>query len=167
MIPTGRQDENVTAFDPQLHPRGQAGKFTKKPTTPLPARADQLRSQTLPSTVCQDDWDRWNQGQCGTYATALIAMNPSLRLGLAGDMEDDEFFSWRHAFAHDDHFAYDAGGKHPLPYHGVSGQFTHVELDQRLEDYDFAYDEAGPEGEEANIQEAIAHAERNAILEGR
>lgn len=115
---------------------------------------------------CTDEWERWHQGQCGTYAIALLRLDPTLRLGLTGDMED-EFFLWQHAFAHDDTYAYDAGGRHVLPYRGAWGDYETQELDQEPTDYDFPYEESGPEGEEVNLAAAKAHALQNGILAGR
>jgi hypothetical protein len=115
---------------------------------------------------CVDEWARWHQGQCGTYAMALIGLDPTLRLGLIGEM-DGEFFSWQHAVAHDDHYAYDAGGRHPLPYHGAWGDFDTVELDADPDSQDFAYEESGPEGPDVNLAAARDHAVRNGILAGR
>jgi hypothetical protein len=62
---------------------------------------------------------RWQTGNCGTYARALIQMRPGLRLGALGvrdDPDDPESMSAEHYFAHDDTHAYDSLGKHPLPY---------------------------------------------------
>lgn len=115
---------------------------------------------------CTDEWQRWHQGQCGIYALALIALNPSLRLGLIGELEGP-FFSWQHVVAHDDEFAYDAGGRHRLPYFGAWGDFDHVELDCTPSDYAFDTEQAGPDGAAANIAAAKAHAVRNGILDGR
>lgn len=113
---------------------------------------------------CIDEWDRWHMGQCGTYALVLMKLRPDLRLGLCGTM-DGEFFSWEHAFAHDDRWAYDAAGRHPLPYHGAWGESVVVELDQDPDDYNFLHEDAGPEGPEPNIAAAKAHIERNGILD--
>lgn len=126
--------------------------------------ADYALSDRAAAGYCIDEWQRWHQGQCGTYATALIRLNPSLRLGLSG-YADGEFFDWQHAFAHDDTWAYDSAGRHLLPYLGIDGQFDMEERDQI--DWGLAEDESGPEGPEANIADAIAHATRNGILEGR
>lgn len=116
---------------------------------------------------CVEEWERWHQGQCGTYAVVLIALDPSLRFGLIGNLHGDEpWFDWQHAIAHDDEFAYDAGGRHTLPYKGAWGDYEHAELDLDPEDYGIPDDEAGPEGVASNLSAAIAHARRNRILEG-
>ena len=63
---------------------------------------------------------------CDTYALAMLDTHPNLRLGVAdGGM---------HFFVHDDEYAYDSIGKHPLPYNGVNGDFDVVEYDQRRDD---------------------------------
>ena len=73
------------------------------------------------------EWDRWQQGNCGGYAAALIHTYPHLRLGgidFWTDPEPDgsyEFDNPAHYVAHDDDYAYDSAGRHPLPYTGVCG----------------------------------------------
>lgn len=118
---------------------------------------------------CIDEWERWHQGCCGTYAVALIQLHPALRFGLIGDLEDDEFlgttFNWCHAIAHDDEYAYDAGGRHRLPYHGAWGDYHGQELD--LNPADYGIPDEDPGDNEETIADAIAHALRNGILEGR
>jgi hypothetical protein len=91
--------------------------------------------------------DRWQQGECGTYAQALITARPELHLGVAGYKEPDGWAP-QHYFVHDDSWAYDSLGAHPLPYRGIHGQFTHVELDHDLTRWgDLAYDEHGSDQE--------------------
>lgn len=78
-----------------------------------------------------DEWDIWQQGNCGIYAAALIRHDPTLRLGTLVDRyfdEDDqcEYDHPVHFFAHDDQFAYDSAGRHSLPYVGVSLEQTYL-----------------------------------------
>ena len=74
-----------------------------------------------------DDWSRWQQVKCGGYAAALLRMYPHLRLGgvdWCNDRDDDTgelYDNPGHFVAHDDRFAYDSAGIHPLPYGGVDG----------------------------------------------
>jgi hypothetical protein len=117
---------------------------------------------------CTDEWDRWQQGQCGTYALALLRLDPRLRLGTFGmtDSGDgDASGGWRpaHHFAHDSTHAYDSAGRHPLPYLGIiPGDADYAELDGDPE-----YWGLPGEADEQDIADARAHARRNRILEGR
>lgn len=111
---------------------------------------------------CTDEWGRWQQGQCGTYAYALTRLKPGLRFGTAGTEDTPD----SHFFAHDDHHAYDSAGRHPLPYRGVHGNLTQSDLDQDPADWGVPGDESGPEGPEPNVAAAQEHARRNRILEG-
>ena len=69
----------------------------------------------------------WHQGYCAEYAIALVRKNPNLKLGFSAAV--DMYADWEpwsgepapyetinHVFAHDDKYAYDALGKHPMPY---------------------------------------------------
>lgn len=95
-------------------------------------------------------------------------MKRGLKMGVAGHLDDEDgSFEIGHAFAHDKTHAYDSSGKHPLPYLGIHHQFTHHELNQNPADYEFPEEESGPEGSAPNIRDAMAHASRNGILEGR
>lgn len=119
-----------------------------------------------------DDWKKWHQGHCGTYACALMRMDPRLRFGTAGYTDKgggDASEGWTpvHHFAHDDHYAYDAAGRHPLPYYGVHGGLDYAELDDDPEDHGLPDAEAGPEGSDHHIAQAMEHARRHGILEGR
>lgn len=107
---------------------------------------------------CVEEWEMWQQGQCVTYAHALIRLHPPLQLGVLGKIEDE---GWResHQFAHDDQYAYDSAGRHPLPYLGVHEDNDYAVLGQGLDWYD------GPD--ERLIERAQAHALRNGIIEGR
>lgn len=66
----------------------------------------------------------WQHGLCDTYALAMKEMHPHLRLGVAE--------GGRHYFTHDDQYAYDSLGRHPLPYQGINEDdpFEYTELDQ-------------------------------------
>lgn len=57
----------------------------------------------------------WQHGLCDTYAKALLDAYPHLRLGLLLEPESGRE---DHYFAHDDSYAYDSIGRHPLPYTG-------------------------------------------------
>lgn len=113
-----------------------------------------------------DDWQRWQQGQCGTYALALIRANPGLRLGVSGVTENgsgDASGGWRpaHFYAHDNTHAYDSAGQHPLPYHGVHDSMDYHELDINPGDWGLP-DEEGTD--ESDIEAAQDHARRNGII---
>jgi hypothetical protein len=127
---------------------------------PEPTLAD-LRA----AGYCTDEWSRWQQGQCGTYATALIRKHPGLRFGTAGRTENgggDASGGWwpAHHFAHDDQHAYDSAGRHPLPYHGVHGDMDYSELDGDPDDWGLPGEEGtGPD----DLAAALRHAARNRI----
>ncbi len=101
-----------------------------------------------------DEWWRWQQGGCGTYALALLQSHPGLRLGVALDDRGAE----THFFAHDSVYAYDSAGRHRLPYLGVqpTDQFDQVLLDQNPDDWDL--DEVP-----SDIPDAAAHQRRHRI----
>lgn len=109
---------------------------------------------------CTDEWARWQQGGCDSYAAALIQARPHLRAAMAGYTYASmgyEGTGWlpAHMFAHDGEYAYDSAGRHKLPYHGVHGDLDYVVLDLGADDL---------ESEPAEIPDALAHAERNGIL---
>lgn len=112
-----------------------------------------------------DEWSTWQQGRCGTYAVALINTHPHLRFGTLGQSLDAGG-DWVpvHHFAHDDTYAYDSAGKHPLPYHGVDGQCDLAFLDEEADWYGIPEAEAGPEGVAAHLAAARDHATRHHIL---
>jgi hypothetical protein len=117
---------------------------------------------------CTDEWSRWQQGQCGTYAIALMRLKPQLRFGTLGSTrtgDGDASSGWtpEHHFAHDDTYAYDSAGQHPLPYHGVHGDADYYELDGAPGDWDRLSEEGSGEPDIADAQE---HARRNRILDG-
>lgn len=71
----------------------------------------------------------WQKGGCAEYALALVKKYTHLSLGVTGavDMHDPDWEPWsgepapletvNHVFAHDENYAYDSLGRHPLPYH--------------------------------------------------
>lgn len=99
-----------------------------------------------------DQWRTWQQGGCLEYALALISERPTLRFG---SLEDDEGTVVHH-FAHDDTYAYDSAGRHPLPYRGIDGDLTPL-----LDDFPTDYDEPDPE----LLPDAVAHIRRNRTLD--
>jgi hypothetical protein len=112
-----------------------------------------------------DEWSRWQQGGCQTYALALIRLDPTLRLGVLGETDDGDAangWSISHFIAHDDTYAYDSAGRHPLPYYGVAlsdetPPCDYAELDQ---DPDWHEDP----GTDQDRADAEAHALRHGII---
>ncbi len=102
-----------------------------------------------------EDW-KWQQGLCGTYACALQREYPELRFGYLDD--------GAHFFAHDDVYAYDSLGRHPLPYRGIEGNM-YPALDSIAKDWGVPDEEAGPEGPETNMQRALEHIRRTSPLQ--
>lgn len=103
------------------------------PVLRTPCDFDGLPGLTAAGYVT-DDWNRWQQGDCGAYAIALTDAHPHLRFAVLGETWDgagDASGGWsvRHFFAHDDTDAYDSAGRHPLPYYGIRGTCDYVELD--------------------------------------
>lgn len=114
---------------------------------------------------CVDQWFLWQQGMCQTYATALITARPDLRLGAAGYTTlGKNGWSLKHFFAHDDDYAYDSAGRHPLPYTGINGDFDHVELDSDPEAWGSPFSEEGTDS--LDLVDAVRHSVRNGILVG-
>lgn len=142
-------------------PRNTWGKIRELALGSKTASADSL-VEVRKRGYCTDEWGRWQQGQCGTYAVALTQAKPGLRFGVAGT----EDFPDSHFFAHDDTHAYDSAGRHPLPYRGVHGNLTQNDLDSDPEDFGIPDEESGPEGPGPNLAAAREHARRNRILEG-
>ena len=101
-----------------------------------------------------DEWARWQQGECGTYALALLAVYPQLRAGVLCDNKHAEV----HFFAHDDRFAYDSAGVHSLPYRGVHGNIPAMRLEQDFDWYGLEDDML-----EQDLAAASAHIERHKI----
>jgi hypothetical protein len=114
-----------------------------------------------------DEWERWQQGQCGTYALALLRMQPSLRLGvcgITGNGGGDASGGWmaQHFYAHDDTHAYDSAGRHVLPYLCIDApDIDYAELDARPADRDLMSEEGTGE---QDIAAAQAHARRHGTL---
>ena len=112
---------------------------------------------------CVEEWERWQQGYCGTYAVALIRLAPHLRFGVLAESFDDGW-SIGHFFAHDDHFAYDSAGRHPLPYKGIEGDFDVMLLDQSEADFGVLEEEGA---KASDIKAAQSHARRNLLVPNR
>lgn len=83
--------------------------------------------------------DEWMTGQCAAWAIAHQQLHPDLRFGMHYEKMDDwdsekeaeengeewdgtPAYEIQHVFTHDDNFAYDASGKHPMPYQGWDAQ---------------------------------------------
>lgn len=128
-IPTGGQFAAQTRAEPDV------------PLDPLRDLAD--RGYVI------DGFSTWQQGECLTYAQALINANPNLRGATLAEPDGDALdgsTGWTpvHHFAHDDEYAYDSLGRHRLPYHGVGRAGNLVFLDDDLDDYDEPYDDLLP-----------------------
>jgi len=99
---------------------------------------------------------RWQRGACLTYAEALKACDPTLRWGIHyGPNTDPDWpeaqYEPMHVFVHDEKYAYDSLGRHPLPY----DRFVRTEyrvLASFAEDTDFR--------EDGDEEEAWEHVER-------
>lgn len=115
---------------------------------------------------CIEGWGEWQQGLCGTYATALMELDPSLRFGGIDFDNDPGFDNPTHFVAHDDEYAYDSAGRHPLPYEGVHGGGRWLPDHGTPEHFGLPQDEVG-EDARPYIEAAKEHAIRNGILEGR
>lgn len=125
---------------------------------------DRTLSQLSDDGFVTDEWSRWQQGQCGTYATVLIQLRPDLRLGGVDFFYDGYHHNPGHFVAHDDHYAYDSAGRHPLPYEGVHGDGHWLPDVGTPDDFGLLEDEsATPE----DIQDAKDHIARNNILADR
>lgn len=110
-----------------------------------------------------DEWDAWQRGGCAAYALALIERFPRLRFASLGEVfamdgSVDEGWGERHYFAHDDEYAYDSAGRHPLPYMGVWNDCNYCEYES--DPGDFGYPEPG---DAELIPRAHAHIERHHI----
>jgi hypothetical protein len=116
-------------------------------------------------TVVTEDWKRWQQGDCGGYAAALIVTYPHLRLGGIDWRNDEGFDCPSHYVAHDDHFAYDSAGVWPLPYGGVDGDGRWLPDMGSLREHGLTneYGECGAFTEEEH-DAAISHATRHGLL---
>jgi hypothetical protein len=105
-------------------------------------------------------YERWQFGQCATYARALMRMRPGLKFGAMGVGSGQHKYP-THYFAHDDRHAYDSAGRHPLPYHGITHHADYSDLDQD------PHGSAVPtDASEEDITQAQDHARRNGILDG-
>lgn len=111
---------------------------------------------------CHHDWNDWQQGGCVSYAHALLRIKPDLRFGVMGYTTTDKYGTHDedvHYYAHDDRYAYDSAGRHPLPYKGIRDQKDWTRTDQDPDDYD--------QPDEDEIADAMEHAKTHRILEGR
>jgi len=96
---------------------------------------------------------RWQRGACLTYAEALKACDPTLRWGIHyGPNTDPDYpeaeYEPMHVFVHDEEYAYDSLGRHPLPY----DRFDKTEygvIESEAEDTDFR--------EDGDEEEALEH----------
>lgn len=85
----------------------------------------------------EDEWYQnpdiadWQHGLCDTYAKAMLDMYPHLRLGT---LQEPDTHTEHHYFVHDDTYAYDSLGRHPLPYNGIVGDLEQV-LDDDPKNY--------------------------------
>lgn len=105
--------------------------------------------------------DRWQTGQCGIYALALMRAHPGLRLGALSETQEDGWLPF-HFFAHDDAYAYDSAGRHRLPYLGLEGQADACELEiGPLSWWGIPDDESGPEGHDSALEDAREHIRRH------
>jgi hypothetical protein len=111
--------------------------------------------------------DRWQEGECGTYATALQRMRPGLMIGTAGGEPGDDEDDWdvEHFFAHDQDAAYDSAGRHELPY---TGRWRYCLLNINPHHFDVLSAEHEPDSAEAEraIAQAQQHITRHRILDG-
>lgn len=108
-------------------------------------------------------WE-WQTGLCGTYACALIRAYPWLRLGVAGTrmregegLQEGEDWWAHHFFAHDQEYAYDSFGRHPLPYQGEP-EWDVTLLNQEAGEWRLPEEESGPEAAEYHLSRAWRHA---------
>lgn len=108
-----------------------------------------------------EDWKRWQQGNCGGYAAAMIQSYPGLRLGGLDFWGE----GWaQHFVAHDDTHAYDSAGIHLLPYRGVDGGATWMPDIGDLDEHGLTetYGECGDYTDEERAA-VLAHATRNRL----
>lgn len=115
------------------------------------------------------DDEEWMQGQCAAYVDGLCQLRPDLRLGIQWDDhfptnsedypegEQPEFETMpHHYFAHDDHYAYDAMGRHPLPYQGEGDRVTYDHDPKDVRHYGMY--------EGGYVAPAMQHAQENDIF---
>lgn len=119
-----------------------------------------------------EDWSRWQQGECGTYAVAMIQAFPHLHLG-GIDFYNDENSGTDapgHYVAHDGVYGYDSAGRHLLPYKGVCGygrwlDWSDMPAMEMAHDHGICgcYEECGDINPDS-LAAAIAHATKHNIL---
>lgn len=91
--------------------------------------------------------DRWQTGECGTYARVLQMVAPNLKVAVVGEKEHDPDVpggGWwpKHYYAHDGTTAFDSLGQHPMPYMGNPAWGC-----------DYLEDIAGEEAEDLPVEE--------------
>ena len=92
-----------------------------------------------------------------------MRLRPDLRMGVAGDEKnDDGYLAPDHYFAHDDHYAYDSTGPHPLPF---TGRWRYSQLDAGDPWVLDAEHDSDDQAEKA-ITKAQEHATRHRVLDG-
>ncbi len=117
-----------------------------------------------------DEFARWQQGECGTYAVALLRAHPEFRFAVNGETElgdgdPSDGWSERHFFAYDPTtgIAYDSLGAHSMPYMGIEdGENDYIETEADPED--FGLDESYGEFQAEDLAAALDHATRHGIL---
>lgn len=141
--------------------------FETEPSTVSTPREEESKTSRVGSPYDFDQVEPSTQdymfGQCAAYADALHHLKPDLRLGIhwQDDYEDDNGEEYekmqtpQHYFTHDNDYAYDAMGKHPLPYE-----------DWDRDTYDHDWDELEHYGmhEGGYVDPAIRHAEENDVF---
>lgn len=126
----------------------------------MAATSESEPSLTMPEPVvnlCRDEWSRWQQGGCGTYARALMKERPGLRLGGVDFWPEPGYDAPIHFVAHDDEYAYDSAGRHCLPYGGIEGNgkwLADIGEPEHWAEY------GDPDSD------ALAHIRRHRILDG-
>jgi hypothetical protein len=106
------------------------------------------------SSLNPDQFDRWQQGECGTYAVALQKLKPGLKFGTLADADNVE----THHFAYDDTHAYDSNGRTPLAE--LSKRAPQVWLNEDPNDYGLPHSVSDARG----VDDAIEHARKNRVL---
>lgn len=101
--------------------------------------------------TCNNSDDRWQNGDCGAYAVVLRQEFPNLTFGALG-VVDGDFFAETHHFVHDENFAYDSLGAHPMPYRGLNG-----DMDAEYGQDEWFYDEPHLDDVVAAIAHVRAH----------
>lgn len=118
-------------------------------------------------SICRDEWSRWQQGGCGTYAHALMMERPGLRLGGVDFWPEPGYDNPTHFVAHDGEYAYDSAGRHRLPYGGIEGKGKWLPDIGEPEHWGIPEDEAEyGVPDEDRYAAAVAHIRCHRILDG-